>query len=98
MELKELAAKRQLVELKLDSEKLVKKYGETISFYTYDRLPLTTFMEFASIADDEVKMADMIIPYVMDKDAQPIVSEDVSLPNDVLLAAFTKVVETLGKS
>ena len=46
MNIKELATKPKLVEITLDEPTLVEKYGETITFYTYDTVSLTAYFDF----------------------------------------------------
>ena len=98
MELSKLAAKPQLVEITIDSESILEKYGEPITFWTYDRLPLETFMKLSdSDKHGSGEMIDTVKPLMLDKEGKQILVDDVMLPTGVLAQAITKIVGLLGK-
>lgn len=100
MNLSELATKPQLVEITIDDENIVKKYGEPITFWIYDRQPLDIFFELGRVSnEDELeKMAPLIEKIVLDKDGNPFLNTDVVLPTDVMLKVIEKTVSTLGNA
>jgi len=98
MELAQLAAKPQLIELTIDDKALVKKYGEIVTFHTLDRLPLETFMQLADANQEHVgEMIEVVKPLMLTKEGKPIINKDNVLPTDILIAAITVIVEQLGK-
>lgn len=98
MKLKELAAKPQLTEIIIDDKDIVEKYGETLSFYIQDRLPIETYTRLASVqTDDAGQMYEVIKELILDDDGQPVMSDGNVLPMDVMTAAVVKVTDNLGK-
>ena len=98
MKLKEIAHKPKLIEVVLDDEDIQQRFGESLSFYTYDRQPLDVFMSLVSMEEqDQVKMFGIVRQLILDENGQQIVSEDSMLPGHVLLKCVTKIVELLGK-
>ena len=49
MKLQDLAKKPVLIEITIDDEDIVKEFGESISFWTWDRQPMDVFLKLASI-------------------------------------------------
>lgn len=99
MKLKELSAKPQLIEISLTNESLVKKYGEAITFHTWDRQPMDVFMSLAN-ANDAGKPGDvihMVKDLILDEEGKKIINNDNTIPTDVLIVAVGAVVERLGK-
>lgn len=99
MKLKELSAKPQLIEIKLTNEQLLKKYGEEISFHTWDRQPMDVFMQLAN-ANDGGKPGDvihMVKDLILDEEGKKIIDKENTIPTDVLILAVGAIVERLGK-
>ena len=99
MKLKELSAKPQLIEIKLSNEADKKKYGEEVSFHTYDRQPMDVFMKSAN-ANDGGKpgdVIDMVKDLILDDEGKPIITKENTLPTDVMILAVGAIVERLGK-
>ena len=100
MQIEKLAAKTQLITIELNNQDLVKKYGESITFHTWDRQPMDTFMQLANVNDGSSKPGDIIKlvkDFILDKDGKPIITKDNTLPTDVLILAVGAIVERLGK-
>lgn len=98
MKLKDLAAKPQLKELFIDDEAFVEEYGEKLSFFIHDRLPIEKYTELASIkTDDAGEMYKIIKDLILDENGHPIMSEGNVLPIGLMNAAVMKVTEHLGK-
>lgn len=100
MDITKLAAKPQLMKVIIDNEKIVEKYGEEIVFYTWDRQPLEVFMQLVSISEGESSTTDMLQSakhLILDEDGKPVITEDTTIPNDVLILAATAVVHRLGE-
>ena len=99
MKLKELAGKPQLVELTIDDENIVKEYGEPITFFVLDKLPISTYTKLATIKEDNVHdMFDVLKDLILDDDGKPVMSDEIALPIDIMTAAVLKVSNNLGKS
>ena len=98
MKLKELASKPQLKEIVIDNEKIVEKYGDSLSFYIQDKIPLEQYRKMATLNQEDVgHMIGMMKEMILDEDGLPVMSEGEVLPMDVLNAAVEKVTENLGK-
>ena len=99
MKLSQLAAKPQLIEVVLDDEETLAKYGEAVTFKIWDRQNMNTFIKLATLNyEDFGSIAGLMNDLVLDDEGNPIVSEDLVLPTDLLMKAITRVIETLGKS
>ena len=99
MQLKDLSAKPQLIEIELTNDALVKKYGESVKFWTYDRQPMDVFMKLAN-ANDGGKpgdVIDMVKDLILDDSGKPIIAGDNTIPTDVMILAVGAIVERLGK-
>jgi hypothetical protein len=98
MKLSQIARKPQLIEVTVSDKEIVKEYGEAISFWTWDRQPLEVFLKLSSIDDSNSSaLMESVRNLVLDENGKPILTDDISLPNNVLLKVITKVVESLGK-
>jgi hypothetical protein len=99
MNIKEFASKPQLVEIILDDKDLVEKYGEPITFYTYNIVRMTTYFDFFNArSNNEFGNLDkMMKAMILDKDGKPVLAVDEDLPIDIAAAAINKIGEILGK-
>lgn len=98
MDLKELSKQPKLIEIVIDDEKIVEKYGDSLTFYAYDRQPLDLYGKLSKMTDDDYEhMQDVFKELILDKEGNPVISEKEILPIDVTMAAVTKVGEVLGK-
>ena len=100
MDISKLAQKPQLVEVTLDAPDLVERYGEAITFYTWDRITTDQFIKLASIDPDQgtVEMVGILKQFVLNKSGEPVMTEEHALPMDVLLATLESISQRLGKS
>ena len=98
MKLKDLAATPQLVKITIDSEDIVKAYGEPLEFWTWDRQPMDAFLKLATNANKDMSvLSEMIKTMVLDEDGSQVIQDGLTFPRDVLLAVMNKIVETVGK-
>jgi hypothetical protein len=104
MKLSQLTAKPQLIEVSIDDEDTIKEFGEAITFYTWDRQPMDTFVKLANLTSENdsknIRIGDMIEvvrTLVLDEKGKEIISKDNTLPVNVLTKVIQKVTETLGK-
>jgi len=100
MNIKDFASKPKLVELVLDNEELVEKYGEPITFYTYSVVKMSTYFDFfdARSKNQFNNLDKMMKALILDKDGKSVLAEDEDLPIDIAAAAINKIGEVLGKS
>jgi hypothetical protein len=98
LKLTQLASKPQLIKLTLNTESIVEKYGDELEFWIYDRQPIDQFIKMATAQqDDQSKMIKMVNDLILDEDGNQVMTNDNSLPNDVMIAVISAVVERLGK-
>lgn len=98
MKLSNLAKAPELIKVTIDDEEIIKQYGEPLDFYTLDRQPMDTFLKFAAgDRNDFTQMAQVLKEMIMDEEGKPVIQDGVMLPSKVMVAAFTKLVEQLGK-
>lgn len=98
MKLAELAAEPKLIKIILDDEDLVKKYNEPLEFWIWDRQPIDSYMRMAkSTTENFEDIVNAVNEMILDEEGKRIVQGNVMLPTNVLMKAFTKVIETLGK-
>jgi len=98
MKLSELAAKPQLQQMTIDDKDIVKEYGDSLTFYVHDRLPIEMYTKLASIkTDDTGQMYNLIKDLILDEEGLPVMTDGNILPMNVMNAAVMKVTETLGK-
>ena len=100
MNIKEFASKPQLIEMVLDSPDLVEKYGEPITFYTYNIVRMSTYFDFfnARSNNEFANLDKMMKAMILDKDGKQVLENDEDLPIDIAAAAINKIGEILGKS
>lgn len=98
MNLKQLAKKPQLVKITIDDEDIVKEFGESLEFWTWDRQPMETFLKLSTVNTQEPgTIINVVRELILDEDANPIITNDVGLPTHVMMRVVTRVVEGLGK-
>jgi hypothetical protein len=98
MKLNQLVSKPQLTKVVLDDEEIVKEYGESIEFYTWDRQPLDVFLRLANSSSVDVgNMIGIVKTLILDEKGVEIINNEQMLPAPVLIKAIAKIVESLGK-
>lgn len=98
MKLEKLAAKPKLIEITINDEDIVKEFGESLSFYTWDRQPINTFIKLAAVdTGDYNSVMDAVKELILDADGQAIISDENILPAKILMRCITRLVEDLGK-
>lgn len=98
MRLSQLAAKPVLIKITLDDESLVKAHGEPIEFHTWDRQPLEVFMKLANAREGDIgQIINSVRSLILDENGKEIITGEMMLPTDVLIAAIAKITQTLGK-
>jgi hypothetical protein len=98
MKLSQLAAKPKLIEITIDDAEIIAEFGEAITFHTWDRQPIGTFLKMAAVdADNYSSIVDTVRELVLDEDGKQILTQDATLPTKVMMKVVGKVVDGLGK-
>ena len=104
MKLSTLSKEPTLVEILIDDEEIVTEYGEALSFHTWDRQPMHIFVQLANLSQDSEnsapnigEMLNLVRTLILDEKGKEIITDDTSLPTNVLIKVIGKVTETLGK-
>ena len=98
MNLKDLAQKPTLVELKVTEPAIVEKYGDELSFWVYDRQPIDVFAKLATMQEaNPLEFTDMLAQLILDAEGKPVMADGKVLPIDVLTEAVKLIGDTLGK-
>ena len=100
MKLAELASKPKLIPVTIDDAKIVEKYGEPLEFFIYDRQDMDTFMKLARLEGEEDVgvLSDIVSAMILDENGNRIISEDNTLPTEVMLKVIETTVRYLGNS
>lgn len=90
----------ELLEITLDSEDIVKEYGEPIIFYMKDFVDINTYFDFfRSQADgNNAGLNETLVKLILNKEGKPALKAGEALPVDLAVAALGKINENLGKS
>lgn len=97
MDLSTISTKPVLVLVTIDEEAIVKEFGEPLTFWTWDKQPLDTYLAISGSMGDTSKSAGMLRDLILDKEGVPVMTEGKILPAKVMVSAMTKVMELLGK-
>lgn len=98
MKLSKLKAKPQLVKIEISDEDIVKEFGESLEFWSWDRQPMEVFLKLSSVDTDNYStVIDSVKDLILDEDGNRILDGDETLPVGVLMRVIAKVVEGLGK-
>jgi len=100
MNIKEFASKPTLIEIIIDDQDLVEKYGEPITFFTYNIVRMSTYFDFfnARSKSEFNNLDKMMKSMILDKDGNQVLADDEDLPIDIAAAVINKIGEILGKS
>ena len=98
MKLTQLAAKPQLIKIELLDDEIQQEYGEAIEFWIWDRQPMSNFVKFANLKEDDIgSMMTTIQDLVLDEQGHKFLTDETTIPIPVLTKVIQRVVETLGK-
>jgi hypothetical protein len=98
MNLKDLAVKPQLIKITIDDAEVISEYGEALDFYTWDRQPMETFLKIAANRGGNFEdMAIVLKDMILDSEGQQVIKDGAVLPGKIMISAFSKLVDTLGK-
>jgi len=98
MKLSELAKKPTLQKITITEESLVKKYGDELEFYVYDRQPLDVFTKLADVKEDNIgEYMTILTEIIRNEDGEPVMTDELTLPIDVMTESIKLIGEHLGK-
>lgn len=99
MKLSKIAAKPKLIEISIDDEEVIKEYEEALTFYTWDRQPMDVFTRLANLSEnnDIGGLLEIVRTLVLDEDGSHILTEEATLPTNILMKVINKITEQLGK-
>jgi hypothetical protein len=98
MKLSQITAKPQLIEVVIDDEDTISEFGESLSFYTWDRQPMDVFLKLANIEQDaDNNVIAIVKTLILDENGKEILADNRTLPAKLLMKSIAKVTELLGK-
>lgn len=97
IKLSSLKAKPTLVEKLLDDKEIVEAFGGAIQFWTWDRIPLETYMQLVSADQDDIKIRfDIAKKLILDEDGQQMLTNDEVFTPAVMTAVVAEVFNGMG--
>lgn len=98
MKLNALVSKPQLIKCSLDDEDTIKKFGEPLEWFIWDRQPMATFLKLATDnSSSNEQIVNLMKDMILDEEGKPMLIDDATLPTGILMKVMTKMTETLGK-
>ena len=97
IKLSSLKAKPTLVEKLLDDEEVVKVVGGAIQFWTWDRVPLETYMQLVSAEADDIKIRfDIAKKLILNEDGSVMLNGDEVFTPAIMTAVVAEVFDGMG--
>lgn len=95
----EFARKPELIQIVLDSEEIIKEFGEPVIFYMKDYLDINTYFEFFRNQADETSQGLNVIlqKIILNDRGERVLGDDDTLPVQLAVGALTKINDNLGK-
>ena len=100
MNISELKLKPKLIEITIDDNDVVEKYGEEITFYMYDYIDLPSYFAFfrAQSESDTGKLSELVKTIILNDKGDRAIPDEYEVPIDIFAAAVVKITDHLGKS
>ena len=100
MNIKKFASVPKLIEIVIKDENILEKYGEPITFYTYDFIPLETYFGFydAKSNNEFATLSKLMRGMILNDKGEKVLADNEDLPLDIAAACINKLGELLGKS
>jgi hypothetical protein len=100
MNINNFASVPKLIQVDIDTPEIIEKYGEKITFWTYDVVSLSTYFDFFGARSEQQfnQLEKMIRKLVLLEDGTQAIQDNEDLPIDIAAAAITKIGDILGKS
>lgn len=97
IKLSSLKAKPTLVEKLLKDEDIIAEFGAPIQFWSWDRLPIETYMSLVAAESSDVSMRFQIAKtLILNEDGSPMLSGDEVFTPGVMTAVVSEVFKSLG--
>lgn len=98
MNIKELAKKPQLKKVTVDSEFIVKAYGEPLEFYMYDRFDIPVWMKISTLKDDQSELFNLLRELIRDETGAPVLGAGEILPIEIVQEVVKGIVNNMGNA
>jgi hypothetical protein len=100
MNISEFKIKPKIIEILIDDEATVTTYGDSIKFFMYDHLDITTYFKFfrAQNEGNTDELLRIVKKIILDEKGKQVMNEEIELPVDIFTSAVIKITEHLGKS
>jgi len=100
MDLSTLVTEPKLTKITLDAPEIVEKYGDTIVFWAYDNIQLSTYFKFfdTRLKGEYEDLEAITRALILKEDGTQMISDGKTLPPDIFSAAIVAIGELLGKS
>lgn len=100
MDISKFAKKPQLVKVEITDADIVETYGETVSFFMYDSVDISTYFDFYRVQQEQngEKLNELMRKIILSETGKPALKADEMLPIDITMAALVKINDSLGKS
>jgi hypothetical protein len=98
MDLKQLAAKPQLIKITLDDAEIIEEFKEPLDFYTWDRQPLDVFLKLSNqLGVDQGGSIETIKSLILDSEGRQVMTDELVIPVRVMVKAMGRIMDILGK-
>jgi hypothetical protein len=100
MNIQEFKIKPKIIEVEINNETIIETYGDTIKFYMYDHMDLTTYFKFfrAQSEGNTDELLKIVKKVILDEKGKQVMTDDYELPVDIFTNAVIKITDHLGKS
>lgn len=100
MNISKFASIPKLIEVTVDDKDIVEKYGEPITFHTFDIVTMSTYFDFfnARSKGEFENLGKLMKQLILNADGKPALKDNEDLPIDIAAAVINKLGEILGKS
>jgi hypothetical protein len=100
MNIQDFKIKPKLIDITIDDETIIEKYGDSIKFFMYDHLDLTTYFKFfrAQGEGNTDELLKIVKTIILDEKGKQVMTQEYELPVDIFTNAVVKITDHLGKS
>ena len=100
MNINKFASVPKLMQVTIDDKDIVEKYGETITFHTFDIVTMSTYFDFfnARSKGEFENLGKLMKQLILNEEGKPALKDNEDLPIDIAAAAINKLGDILGKS
>jgi hypothetical protein len=100
MNIQDFKIKPKLIEILIDNDDIVETYGDSIKFFMYDHLDLSTYFKFfrAQGEGDTEALLTIVKKIILDDKGKIVMGTEYELPVDIFTQAVLKITDHLGKS